>query len=210
MWDYGESLRYGFGAESTTYFGQTASSASLHGQRCLNKFSTLAPEQMTGILIQFKRRLVPSTKAKVEIDQKKLDMFCDAPPLVEGASRRPYITFVLELGVDGHKLDVKTEPPRRSARLSDAAQIYPRYPVFAYGCSSELYSVIKPNESSAYRHLMKKGSLLEEHPFQDDMSLEFVQRLKPWFSHDADVSFEWVKGNKPEAGLGGDVIMAEQ
>ena len=59
-----------------------------------------------------------------------------------------------------------------------------------------MYQVIGEHDLDVYRHVLRTGDPLEEHPHQDANSLDLVRMLKPVFSTD-NVSWDWIANDDP-------------
>ncbi|KAH8109136.1 hypothetical protein DFH11DRAFT_1492957, partial [Phellopilus nigrolimitatus] len=150
----------------------------------------LREEIMSGILIQIKDRVRAGTKASVEIDERAIHFF----PAQSGPKkdRRPYITIVMELGVQPFyqtqaKYEAKSSPtevarPRTPTRKNIAKVVHPRYAIFVNGCSPSVYGVV--DSKDVYAALLSSRHILQEHPRQTKDALSAVRRLKPF----------WIKG----------------
>ncbi|KAI1787010.1 hypothetical protein LXA43DRAFT_1085152 [Ganoderma leucocontextum] len=168
----------------------------------------LCPEAMTGILVQFKLRKKKGTKAAYEIDEKRVGLFRDGTPL------RPYITLVMELGITSDQLpseSLPADPPVESSKADvhlDVGKprgltsgghqkvVPPRYSMFVYGCSPEVYGlVIGQQDMPAYKQIIDGGSVLAEHTRQDSASLRLIEMQKPFFCI-RNQSWHWVVNDR--------------
>lgn len=170
---------------------------------------------MTALMIQFKRRLTPGTKASYSVDVEEIHFFdrdstCEHDNKNEFVKFRPYIVFVMELNIQpvrpqlpkkNPKNPSKTSPSkvdlgarrgvRQSPRFGPGPTSHYRYQIFAYGCSSTLYKVIKPDEKITYALLLQTSGFFPEHARQDAASLSAVMQLKPLFKFGSD-SYHWL------------------
>jgi hypothetical protein len=180
----------------------------------LNKEWQICEAAVTGILVQVKRRAAKGSKNAYEIQQQHIGFF------PQGSIARPYISLVMELGVQNA---IPTKPktgktkPTRAARNSkstkDPVQAtpskldvrqqgrcvhpsdpHPRYSIFAYGCSETVYKGILRTQRDAYQHLLGTRSFLVDHPRQDDATLDAIRQLKPFWSSGLP-SYQWWNDN---------------
>jgi hypothetical protein len=85
--------------------------------------------------------------------------------------------------------------PEQPVRIAHPKDVHPRYSIFVYGCSDTGYKVIKHSERSLYKLLLGNHDFLDEHPRDDNDSLDAVRRMKPFWSvghqcyHWTDVPF---------------------
>jgi hypothetical protein len=179
----------------------------------------LCEEVVSGILVQIKRRRVRGTVALYEIDEKCINFF-PAPQLAENTSMgRPYISLVMELGVQNKVSDgaitrtkantavpkpiterqPQTTPSKlkvlKQGRLAHAKDCHPRYSIFAYGCSSTVYNGITQAQRAMYKFLLASGDFLGEHPRPDLESLRAVRRMKPFWSA-GEPCYHWIQDEK--------------
>jgi len=69
---------------------------------------------------------------------------------------------------------------------------HPRYSVFVYGCSSNVYKVIALSETTSYARFLQSRDFLGEHPRQSPHSLALVRKLKPFWSAGAHC-YHWLE-----------------
>ncbi|PIL27971.1 hypothetical protein GSI_09915 [Ganoderma sinense ZZ0214-1] len=162
----------------------------------------LAPEHMTGILVQFKRRETKgAARVAYVVHEKDVGLFSSTPAVYGRQVPLPYITLVMELDLGVGEVSVSDpvhigqSPERASKRLrlpedQDGLE-HPRYSIAAYGCSHSVYGVIKECDEDVYKSILCAGGALKEHPRQDEASLDLVRRQKPAFSTE-DVSWDWI------------------
>lgn len=172
---------------------------------CPDDATTLTEANMSALLIQVKRRAEKGVQAKYAINQSTIKFFPDGI-----ANQRPYVTLVMELGVQPKMPQALAEgiatpaavPPTPS-KLEIPAQgrhryptdVHPRYSIFAYGCSDTVYGVIAPDERARYQNILASRDFLHEHPRQTHRSLDAVKRLKPFFSKGLS-SYHWIQDAK--------------
>ena len=189
------------------------------------KTQGLQEENMSAVTISIKDRLVPSTKAKVDIRASKISFFPKNQVKYGGTEHgRPYMALILELGTeptrnppfnreeidntemmevdevdDPDEIELsdkdlqlgtviaKQQPTRQSTR-STANQpiVNPCYTVYAYGCTSYVYKVVK-NEN-LFSSLLGSRTLFDEHP--SAVPEERIQRLKPLWE-DSKACLDW-------------------
>jgi hypothetical protein len=139
----------------------------------LDRRKTLSEDNTTVILIQVKRRSQPSSFASTEMDAEALGVF------KKGSTIRPYITFVMDLGVrmsgagrsnsgipsTPSKLLVKSPPTRQSPRTLVAK--HPRFQFKVHGCSPSMYRGIKESHRAKWDMLLATRDMLDEHPRKD-------------------------------------------
>jgi hypothetical protein len=153
----------------------------------------LCEHVMTAILVQFKRRIRSGSVAaySIEIFSRKTRSNAHT-----GRSHRPYVSLVMELGVqpkisEGAKtatggrslLKQKSKgrpstPPNSGgpAHATPSKMFIPkagehqghaRYQIFAYGCSPSVYRGIDETRRPSYALLLSSRDFLGEHPRQD-------------------------------------------
>ncbi|THG99572.1 hypothetical protein EW145_g7240 [Phellinidium pouzarii] len=174
------------------------------------KNGTLCEANMSAILVQVKGQRVVVTKASVKIDERDLKFF--PPPSDERSDERPYITLVMELGVQfrtakpskytaGHAPDVNRSPSkvmvskasdRFSERLASSKK-HPRYAITVRGCSPSVYAVV--DNKDVFATLLASRHILEEHPRQNAEALSAVRRLKPFWTCGPEC-FDWTGTTK--------------
>ncbi|KZP24260.1 hypothetical protein FIBSPDRAFT_1012129 [Athelia psychrophila] len=164
--------------------------------------SLLTEANMSALLIQVKRRAAKGAQAKYAINQSIIGFFPDGT-----ANQQPYVTLVMELGVQPNMPQALAESiatpaavPPTPSKLDIAAQghatdVHPRYSIFAYGCSDTVYGVIAPDERARYQNILASRDFLHEHPRQTHRSLDAVKRLKPFFSIGLS-SYHWIQDAK--------------
>ncbi|KAI0654604.1 hypothetical protein C8Q70DRAFT_1086808 [Cubamyces menziesii] len=154
----------------------------------MNKDAALDASVMTGIMVQFKLRAHSGTIAAYAIDATKVGLFKQTPDDDE-TQRHPYITLIMELGVNSEPPLLASIPVKPESKERGSA--YPRYSIYVYGCSPTVYRVISKNERGVYKHMLGGGKLLAEHPRQDPTSLRLVRMLKPFFAI-GHTSWHWL------------------
>ncbi|KAI0750828.1 hypothetical protein C8Q80DRAFT_1268144 [Daedaleopsis nitida] len=205
--------------------------------------STLTPESMTGLILQFKWTTAGGAAAyAIAQEQLPKPMF---PASAD--TQRPYMTMVMDLGVTpspsllaqtptnadaqgahtrkvqlekskyapGVSTDQQSSPskaiiqPAPTRKLHHPRSVHPRYGIYVCGCSPSVYGVIDESERSKYKHIIRTGDLLGEHPRQDRDTLSGVRRQKP-FMFEGLESWHWLlckaskkqgEGNKGQLGL---------
>ena len=192
----------------------------------------LCEHVITGILIQYKRKKQRGTVAGYTIDQDSIKFF---PETIEKCthgskkgsksksnSYRPYVSLIMELGVQPQVPDEANTPtqfkPASSSKktshrpqASDPAtpsKVYiagqgtshylleghARYNIFAYGCSPTVYRGIDVAHKASYALLLSSRDFLGEHPRKDADTLKAVRRMKPfWNGGDC---YHWVEHNE--------------
>ncbi|KAH8113055.1 hypothetical protein DFH11DRAFT_1744480 [Phellopilus nigrolimitatus] len=174
----------------------------------------LQEEIMTGILVHVDDRVSAETKVRAEIDERDIGFFPTQPAggLNANADSRPYITIVMELGVQPfYRTQAENEarsaattatpvfsPAQNSTTSRNVATssrcpatvAHPRYSIFAIGCSPSVYNVV--DDKDVYATLL---SYLQEHPRQTPDSLSAVRRLKPFWIVGPEC-FDWVGETK--------------
>ncbi|KAI1782186.1 hypothetical protein LXA43DRAFT_1187824 [Ganoderma leucocontextum] len=189
-----------------THFAKGTDDSALNEDTALGCFLR-SMAAMTGILVQFKLRKKKGTKAAYEIDQKRVGLFRDGTPLC------PYITLVMELGITSDQLpseSLPADPPVESSKADvhlDVGKprgltsgghqkvVPPRYSMFVYGCSPEVYRVIGQQDMPAYKQIIDGGSVLAEHTRQDPASLRLIEMQKPFFCI-GNQSWHWVVNDR--------------
>ncbi|KZV92390.1 hypothetical protein EXIGLDRAFT_836493 [Exidia glandulosa HHB12029] len=167
----------------------------------LDRKQPISPDNMSALLVQFKRRLRQGGRNKYDFTVEELGLFEEAP-----GSRRPYITFVMELGVSSKapsspsKFIVPAGPTRSSPR-SSSPNPHPRYNFRAYGCSNTVYQVIEAGAKDTYAALLANRSLLQDHPY--DWTRAQIWNMKPlWVSgQQGDLtvnSYNWINVEEEE------------
>jgi hypothetical protein len=179
--------------------------------------SKLCEEVTTGILVQIKRRRAKGSIAKCNIDERTLKFFPDVSPAGAPTTRRPYISLVMELGVQNKpspdamtSTKAAARPPRQSTsqahvmktpskvvalgqgRLRRAADCHPRYSIFAYGCSDTVYKGIRPSQRAVYQYLLASRDFLDEHPRKNPETLLAVRRMRPFWSA-GPACYHWIE-----------------
>ncbi|THH03138.1 hypothetical protein EW145_g6499 [Phellinidium pouzarii] len=176
----------------------------------LYKNGTLCEANMSAILVQVKGQRGVVTKASVKIDERDLKFF--PPPSDERSDERPYITLVMELGVQfrtakpskytaGHAPDVNRSPSKvmvskASDRFSErlvSSKKHPRYAITVRGCSPSVYAVV--DNKDVFATLLASRHILEEHPRQNAEALSAVRRLKPFWTCGPEC-FDWTGTTK--------------
>ncbi|KAH9926363.1 hypothetical protein B0H21DRAFT_764196 [Amylocystis lapponica] len=74
----------------------------------------------------------------------------------------------------------KVEVPKKGTKRHWPIRHHPRYNIFAYGCSHNVYAVIKPQEKELYALLMASGDFLDEHP-RRGKAIAAVLKMKPFY-----------------------------
>ena len=186
----------------------------------------LCEHVMTGMLVQLKRRLKAGTVAKYTIDAAKLGFFptkiemCGhgSVPESETKALRPYVSLIMELGIQSDPMTGKkksdgrprTPPKAKSADQEPATPSrihipqrgtrhhneigHARYTIFAYGCSNTVYQGIDAAHKASYALLLNSRDFLGEHPRQSPQTLKAVRRMKPFWSRGED-SYHWIERN---------------
>jgi hypothetical protein len=178
----------------------------------------LCEEVVSGLLVQFKRRRHSGPKASYLIDQRTIGFF------PEGSHPRPYISLVMELGVQPKGTVPTKELPKsapsastttpskldvtKQGRLRHPRDTHPRFSIFAYGCSNTVYKGISPDQRATYQYLLASRDFLTEHPRQHLGALDAVGRMKPFWKA-GSASYDWVDekalgGNVPESATDND------
>ena len=163
----------------------------------------LCEEVVSGLLVQFKRRRHSGPKASYLIDHRTIGFF---PKDSLDSERRPYISLVMELGVQPKGTIPTKEPPKSvpsggtspsrldvmsQGHLHHARDTHPRFSIFAYGCSNTVYKGISPEQRNIYQHLLASRDFLTEHPRQHSGALDALGRMKPlWKAGSA--CYDWV------------------
>jgi hypothetical protein len=187
--------------------------------------TVLCEHVMTGVLVQLKQRKKAGTVAG-SIDEKEINFF---PKTSEECSHgstttpyRPYISLIMELGLQPNVPEVATTPtlyePEKSRRrqtpppiergpdASTPSKVYipkkgeqhrsvvghARYNVFVYGHSPTVYRGIDASQEHRYALLLSCRDFLGEHPRKDGNSLKAVRRMKP-FWNGGDDCYHWVE-----------------
>lgn len=178
----------------------------------------VSPDNMSAILLQFKRRLHRGSPSKYAIRQEDVGMF-DANNTDD---HRPYLTVVMELGVTVSEDSISTnaDRPRRGAQPEPmpksiyipvydssneqgkkgkdrnvvADQQHARYSIFVYGCSPKTYKVVKDDEVARYQEMLQLTELLSNHPRKDEESKKLVYQQKPYFDAGSDMMY-WFRRN---------------
>lgn len=139
----------------------------------------LSRSNVTALFIQIKYT-TKLQKPRIEVPSDDLpDFFSDKE------SRHPYIAMTVNLGIPSEdvKNALEIEPskpkPKKSLRSSTKPDecTHPRYAFRVNGCSSASYGVIESGEGDPWTRLLHQGGFLKEHPRQDRMALEAVERL---------------------------------
>ena len=73
------------------------------------------------------------------------------------------------------KIDIPSGPQRKTRARGPS---HPRYNLFVYGCTSDVFNVISSTENDTYALILQSRDFLAEHPRADSDSLAVVQRLK--------------------------------
>lgn len=182
--------------------------------------SKLCEEVMTGILVQIKRRRAKGTIAKYNIDERAIRFFPDVTSIEPPSAWRPYISLVMELGVQNTRYPDATTPTisavrksrqsttqvqvtktpskviaPRQGRLHHAVDCHPRYSIFAYGCSNTVYKGIRPSQRAIYQFLLASRDFLDEHPRKNPETLHAVRRMKPFWSAGL-ACYHWIKDDR--------------
>jgi hypothetical protein len=172
---------------------------------------TMIGEQaMTAIAVQIKRRIVSGAPAELKIDLQSLGFFPKPNESQTGA--RPYISLVMELGVQPKKPKSipKGGAESKAVAASPSKVIVPkpglkhhkagkethvRFNIFAFGCSSTIYKVILQHEKSRYAFLLATRDFLTEHARQNPQTQEAMRRQKPFWAPGI-AAFHWWKSRK--------------
>lgn len=172
---------------------------------------------MSAILIQFKDRAREACAVDMVIDAAALNFFPE-----NAADKRPYITLLMDLGVQtqtpeecthrqkvnlGSKAPASPKtfvagPPTR-ARVTMApvrtrsskrlpADQHPRYAIRATGCSPAVYGAVE--SKALYAKLLGSRDFLREHPHGNSASLGAVRRMKPFWTMGKH-SYHWIDHN---------------
>ncbi|KAH8113007.1 hypothetical protein DFH11DRAFT_356438 [Phellopilus nigrolimitatus] len=177
----------------------------------------LQEEIMTGILVHLNDRVSAETKVRAEIDEQEIGFFPSQPAngLNANTDSRPYITIVMELGVQPfYRTQAENEAKSNATRADRASSpaehnttsrnvatsprrpavvAHPRYSIFAIGCSPSVYNVV--DDKDVYATLLSSRHILQEHSRQTPDSLSAVRRLKPFWIAGPEC-FDWVGETK--------------
>ncbi|KAG9021019.1 hypothetical protein FRB95_003067 [Tulasnella sp. JGI-2019a] len=167
---------------------------------------------MTGILIQVKSRAQAGTMVKYNIDEKNVSFFPVGENEGSERVLRPYISLVMEFGIQPSTTGLACTPtnpkpaetpnlPPQSKSTSSSegctdvrilapgkqhrppkTPLHPRYSIFAFGCSSQIYKVFEVENQASFAFLLGSRDYLNEHPCQDPEVLEQVGRGKLCFA----------------------------
>ncbi|KAJ8489301.1 hypothetical protein ONZ45_g13639 [Pleurotus djamor] len=128
---------------------------------------------------------------------------------------RPYITIIMELGtvpsiglpaapLSQKRTDQGNEPPLRGNKVSKKHAVvlvpaassklsqpssHPRYTLFVYGCSPQVYNSVTPANRSIYEKLLQVQDPFSEHPRRQ--TIEHVKNMKPYWGVGASC-FSWI------------------
>lgn len=174
-------------------------------------------EETTAILISVKNRRNASSRTKVVIDEASIGFF---PPGSAASKPRPYITIVMELGIQNEptsaakarstssgsantggarkasvsRMEVGPPVARRSTRSTAATTTaHPRYSIYIYGCSPSVYGVINDVDKDKYAGLLTLHRPLDNSPRPELLSA--IKALKPTFD-DGDALSSWLSVNE--------------
>ncbi|KAG8213630.1 hypothetical protein J3R82DRAFT_10319 [Butyriboletus roseoflavus] len=103
---------------------------------------------------------------------------------------RPYVTLVAELGVTvtlgKSHLEIGKGGTRTSSCITGTTPPkHPRYSLRAYGCTDATWKVIGDTEREEYMQVLGTDNLLEDHPTEDEDSLQLVRQMLPFWDEDA-------------------------
>ncbi|KAF4615349.1 hypothetical protein D9613_003426 [Agrocybe pediades] len=111
------------------------------------------------------------------------DPTTDSMPVQTHQPRQPSIVEALP------NLNLSNKRPRRTNTAYRTHPTHPRYSLFFYGCSSQVYRVI-PKGSTDHKTLLNVDSLFSDYP--DERRVEGVFQLKPFWCADRAV-LSWAK-----------------
>ncbi|PCH34753.1 hypothetical protein WOLCODRAFT_165789 [Wolfiporia cocos MD-104 SS10] len=137
-----------------------------------NSTARVCEERMTALLIQVKNRVESSIIAQVAIDEAAVHFFPNGSARTE---RRPYITIVMELGiqpVQTRKYAGESQHPpvedegviiggEKSRESPRAVPVHLCYSLIIRGCSRAVYSVIRSRD--VYANLLESRNMFTEH-----------------------------------------------
>ncbi|KAH7890620.1 hypothetical protein F5I97DRAFT_1923094 [Phlebopus sp. FC_14] len=144
---------------------------------------------MSAMFIQVKRRKKAGTINAYNIEEKRFGFF----PKEETTELRPYVTLVVELGVNELPANVRSHVviggrgKRASSRLLGRRAPHPKYSIRAYGCTDKTWGVIPPEHCDRYEQVLGMRGLFVDHPRADEDSLKLVRNMLPYW--DSDISW---------------------
>ena len=126
----------------------------------------IGEKEMTALMIKVKRQVKKGELHACTIDEAAIDFFpatselsAASPSATDPVTMRSYISLIMELGRQKqvryptdpparirHKPKPSTVPPRQG-QFTDSTTSHPRYSVFAYDCSHNVYEVIDPEQA---------------------------------------------------------------
>ncbi|KAH7890628.1 hypothetical protein F5I97DRAFT_59418 [Phlebopus sp. FC_14] len=144
---------------------------------------------MSAMFIQVKRRKKAGTINAYNIEEKRFGFF----PKEETTELRPYVTLVVELGVNELPANIRSHvviggrDKRASSRLLERRAPHPKYSIRAYGCTDKTWGVIPPEHCDRYEQVLGMRGLFVDHPRADEDSLKLVRNMLPYW--DSDISW---------------------
>ncbi|KAH8103793.1 hypothetical protein DFH11DRAFT_1520241 [Phellopilus nigrolimitatus] len=151
---------------------------------------------MAGILVH---QVSAETKVRTEIDERDIGFFSTQPAnsLNTNADGRPYITIVMELGVqpfnrtqaehEVKSITTKAAPAFSTAGNSTTAMTvakssrrpatvaHARYSIFAIGCSPSVYKLV--DSKNVYTTLLSSRHILQEDSRQTSTLSRFIRMI---------------------------------
>ncbi|CAL1710532.1 unnamed protein product [Somion occarium] len=138
------------------------------------------------------------------IFEREIDGFLSSVRKKKG-DKIPYVTMVVDLDVRPPKPYPRVAREGRNQAGEEQASSstsrhakktrdkHPRYSIFAYGCSPEVYGVISKEEGQRHSDLLAFKDFLHEHPRPHEKNKEAIRRLRP-NDFMEQVSFDWIEG----------------
>ncbi|KAL4251325.1 hypothetical protein ABKN59_005644 [Abortiporus biennis] len=152
-----------------------------------NGDEVLSLSKFTFLLFQFNNCGNRPAVNRVIIDTAQLGLFNAQP----SSAPIPYAALMIELGIPSdskHYGEIHTPTCARSSSRHNDIHPYPRYAVFAYGCSNKIYKVVQTSEECEFSFLLGSREL-SEHPRKE--TFQAVLKTRPFVT--ADQGYSYIK-----------------
>ncbi|KAI0782308.1 hypothetical protein C8Q75DRAFT_811743 [Abortiporus biennis] len=146
----------------------------------------LSLSKFTFLLFQFNNRGNRPAVNRVIIDAAQLGLFIDTQP---SSAPIPYAALMIELGIPSdskHYGEIHTPTCAHSSSRHDDIHPYPRYAVFAYGCSNGIYKVVETSDEFEFSFLLRSREL-PEHPRKE--TFQTFLKTRPFVTADQGCSY---------------------
>jgi hypothetical protein len=141
----------------------------------LDKRQPVQPSNITCMFISVKDRLQTGNFTLLNFFASTLGF------LPGGLPPRPYISVIMQLGINGRSLFAVSKPNANPERPHHPHDKHPRYSINAIGCDASLYPVIESSNHD-YAALLQSRDLLREHARQAPPFKAAILEQKPFWN----------------------------